>query len=92
MKLGAMAMKGYMTFPNSPGISGASLSDYLMSYLRPSTEMQSVYSTTPADWSITVESSLSTIFWGQLRAWISIDGKPHDEMILQCSEIILLLY
>ena len=58
--LGAMAIKGYSTFPKSSGITGAS-PDCLVSYAGhllgksyPSAEMQSVYSIAPADWAIIV--------------------------------------
>ena len=60
MDLGKMAMKGYWTFPQSSIITGTSPSDCLASYpehsLRGSylsAEVQSVYSTAPADWAQT---------------------------------------
>ena len=61
MGLGVMAMKGCSAFPKAP-TSGTSLSDCLVSYpghsLRrsyPSAEVQSVYSTAPADWVIVLD-------------------------------------
>ena len=54
--LGAMAMKGCSAFPNAPAslephyqIVGCHIQDTHRGYY-PSTEMQSVYSTAPADW------------------------------------------
>ena len=58
VNLGAMAMKGCPVFPKSINITGTSASDFLASYLGyslaggsyPFAEVQSVYSTAPADW------------------------------------------
>ena len=54
--LGAIAIKGYSTFPKYPA-SGTSPSDCFVSYpgqslggSYPSAEVLSVYSTAPADW------------------------------------------
>ena len=58
--LGAMAMKGGLRIPQRPSITGTLPSDCLVSYpghsfrggSYPSAEVQSVYSTAPADWAI----------------------------------------
>ena len=57
MDLGAMAMKGYSTFPQSPSITGTSPLDCLVSYTGhslgesyPSAEKQLLYSTAQTDW------------------------------------------
>ena len=76
--LGAMAIKGVLHIPQSSSITGASPSDCLVSYpgylLResyPSAEMQSVYSTVPADWVIR--------FWGiQHKRWTM-----HKQCVLE---------
>ena len=58
VNLEAMAMKGMLRIPQSPSITWTLPSDYLVSYpghllggsLTPSAEVQSVYSTAPANW------------------------------------------
>ena len=54
---GSNGIEGVLRIPESPGITGTSPSDFLVSYLGhsleefyPSTEVQSVYSTAQADW------------------------------------------
>ena len=54
---GSDGNEGVLSVPQSSNITGASPSDYLVSYLGhmlrgcvPSAEMQSVYSIAPADW------------------------------------------
>ena len=53
-----MTINGELRIPQSPSITGTSSSDCLVSYIQeirewgvlPSAEVQSVYSTDPADW------------------------------------------
>ena len=62
--------EGVLRISQSCRITGTSLSDCLMSYLGhvgesyPSAEMQSVYSSAPADWAITnITKSLSSVIY-----------------------------
>ena len=64
---GALAMKEYSAFSQSSSITRASLSESLVSYAENSlwrvfdhfAEMQSVYSTAPADWAIIASNNYS---------------------------------
>ena len=65
--LGAMAMKGVLCIPQSSSTAGTFLSDCLVSYpghslgSYPSAEVQSVYSTAPANWARTLMSITSVV-------------------------------
>ena len=61
-----MAMKGYSAFPQSSSITGTLPSDCFVSYpgyssgeSYPSAEVQSVYSTAPADWAMDIFIAIS---------------------------------
>ena len=51
---GSDGNKGVLRIPQSSSISGTSSSDCLVSYPGHSAEVQSVYSTAPADWAISL--------------------------------------
>ena len=56
---GSDSNEGVLHIPQSSSITGASLSDGLMTYpglvVLPTAEMQSLFSTAPADWTLLVE-------------------------------------
>ena len=66
--------KEILRIPQSFSITGASLSEFLVSYPRyslgesyPSVEMQSVYSTTPADWTTREVVPVRILFMDQIE-------------------------
>ena len=49
---GSNGNEGVLRIPQSPSITGTSPSDYLVGVSYPSAEVQSVYSTAPANWAM----------------------------------------
>ena len=83
--------EGVLHIRQSPSISGASASDCLVSYYRtliegsyPSAELQSVYSTAPADWAIH-RVNVKTILFQIIQFSISTQFKCQNSSILNIS-------